>query len=145
MGGIFKNIGSVLVTVNTKYELNRLIEKTIEKEGPDCDLNFIDTSRITDMSYLFNGPYFSGDISCWDVSNVEDMCGMFYNSCFNGDISKWDVSKVKNMRWMFDHSSFNNNISGWDVSKVKNMDDMFSNSKLEELGKLPIWYKQSAR
>ena len=97
MGGIFKNIGSVLVTVNMNRELRDLVTNTIMKEGPNCDLNFIDTSKITDMS------------------------------------------------WMFDHSSFNNNISGWDVSKVKNMDGMFSNSKLEELGKLPIWYKQSAR
>ena len=38
---------------NTRDELLNIIEVTIEKEGLNCDLNFIDTSNITDMSYLF--------------------------------------------------------------------------------------------
>ena len=32
-----------------KNDLIRIIEDTIQKEGNDCDLNFIDTSKITDM------------------------------------------------------------------------------------------------
>ena len=63
MGGIFKNIGSVLVTVNTKCELKDLVDKTIEKEGPVCDLNFIDTPRITDMSWMFDHSSFNNNIS----------------------------------------------------------------------------------
>ena len=95
---------SVKTTVQpeNKYELKDIIEDTIKEQGFNCDLNFIDTSKITDMSALFSESKFNGDISKWNVSNVETMRYMFYNSTFNGDISKWDVSNVKNMSAVFD-------------------------------------------
>ena len=37
----------------TKRELKKIIEETIKKEGNNCDLNFIDTSNIEDMSFMF--------------------------------------------------------------------------------------------
>lgn len=37
----------------TSKQLQKLIQKRIEKEGPYCDLNDICTEKITDMSYLF--------------------------------------------------------------------------------------------
>ena len=79
--------------------LRRIILNTIKKEGPECDLNFIDTSLVTDMSYLFYDiDDFNCDISEWDVSNVKDMSHMFDNAdSFNGDISKWDVSNVRDI------------------------------------------------
>ena len=81
----------------TKEELKDLINQRIRKEGKEVNLNDIDTSKITDMSYLFaDFEDFNGDISNWDVSNVKDMYGMFYGcKSFNQDISNWDVSKVK--------------------------------------------------
>lgn len=68
-------------------ELIQIIGRTILKEGKDCDLNFIDTSKITDMSAVFNDSDFVGDISKWNVSNVRNMNAMFNQSFFNGDIS----------------------------------------------------------
>ena len=41
-----------------KKELEKIIEERIKKEGPNCDLNDIDTSLITDMSYLFEYSFF---------------------------------------------------------------------------------------
>ena len=117
--------------VNTKDELLDLMCNTISREGPDCDLNWIDVSNITDMSNLC-GEYetrnFNGDISEWDVSNVTNMASMFENSKFNGDISEWDVSNVTNMQYMFANSNFNGDISEWDVSNVIDMEGMFERS-----------------
>ena len=37
----------------TKKELEQIIENRISKEGPNCDLNDIDISQITDMMGRF--------------------------------------------------------------------------------------------
>lgn len=112
----------------TKEELRNIIEKELERQGPDADLNFIDTSKITDMSELFEGLYVGNiKIDKWDVSNVTNMSNMFrYNPEFNADLSNWNVSKVTNMYAMFYKAKkFNSTLSKWDVSKVKDMGWMF--------------------
>ncbi len=95
-----------------KEELKKIIENRIQTEGPECDLNDIDVSDITDMSDLFKGSEFNGGISEWNVSNVTNMSHMFegvyvkekckyIDNPFAGDISRWDVSNVTNMNHMF--------------------------------------------
>ena len=116
----------------TKDELKEIIKNRISKEGPNCDLNDIDTSLITDMSYLFANKLFNGNISEWDTSNVVNMIGMFYNSNFNGDISKWDVSKVRSMGDMFVKSKFNQDISNWKINKQCYTRYMFDNCPIKE-------------
>ena len=76
--------------------------------GVTIDLNFLDVSKVTDMSGLFKDFDISPtpekdwhykirlDISDWDVSNVTKMAHMF-DDCDNvdfGDLSKWNRSKV---------------------------------------------------
>ena len=129
------------VQPKTTKELQEIIKDTIELQGNKANLNFIDTSLITDISHLFdnlnNDINFNGDISKWDVSNVTNMSYMFKKSKFNGDISKWDVSNVTDMSYMFESSEFNQDISKWNVSNVTDMSYMFSSSKFN--GDISKW------
>ena len=50
----FLNEAETTVQPKTTEELKKIIKDTIEEQGYDCDLNFIDTSKITDMSALFS-------------------------------------------------------------------------------------------
>jgi len=43
-----KDMSTVVVT--TREQLKSLIKETIDLYGPECDLNFIDVSHVTDMS-----------------------------------------------------------------------------------------------
>ena len=107
----------------TKEELNKLVD------DPEVNLGEIDTTKITDMSELFQDSKrtdFSG-IEKWNVSNVTSMGAMFAGCHdFNQDISSWDVSSVEIMFGMFaDCRAFNQSLNAWDVSKVTNMFNLF--------------------
>ena len=129
-------------------------------------LDRLDTSLITDMSYLFqhnraisfsqrlkrnskniyhdNGNIksygFNFDISNWDVSNVTNMESMF-EGCdnFNINISNWHVSNVTNMKNMFKGcKKFNQNLIKWDTKNVTTIERIFE--ECENLDKIGIMY-----
>ena len=92
------------VQPKTKDELKSIIKQELKCQGPNADLNFIDTSLITDMCALFMRLYIRNiKIDKWDVSNVTDMSGMF-SGCkkFDCDLSGWDISNVVYNNYMFD-------------------------------------------
>ncbi len=74
----------------------------------------LDTSRVTNMSYMF--------FDCSSLTNL--------------DVSNFDTSKVTNMSWMFDGCSLltSLDVSNFNTNNVTNMDSMFwSCSKLTNL------------
>ena len=132
IGKNLSNFSTYSCQPKTKDDLKFIIKSRMDKEGPNCDLNDIDVSLITDMSSMFAYSLFNGDISNWDVSNVKDMWGMFYMSWFNQDISKWDVSNVKSMVSMFSKSKFNKDISNWKINSRCNIAGMFVECSIKE-------------
>ena len=126
--GFFKNAGG-MVRPTTKEELQREIR--IRLDRGQTNLNDIDTSKITDMSFLFQ-PFMKYnlskiDISLWNTHNVTSMRDMFWGCTnFNSDLSRWDTSNVLDMGYMFrDCYKFNSDLSKWDTGKVTSMYCMF--------------------
>lgn len=119
-----------LIIVDDKYHLLELIEDAMYEFGDDCNLNWIDTSNIEDMSYLFDNSNFNGHIELWNTSNVTTFRQTFYFAeRFNGDISEWDVSNAVDMGFMFSGAKqFNQPLDKWDVGGVENMQAMFANT-----------------
>jgi surface protein len=98
-------------------------------------LPLIDTSNVTDMSYMFAfcTNLTSVDLSGWDTSKVTSM-GYMFNGCSSlteVDLSGLDTSKVTSMQQMFSVCSSLTEIvlSGLDTSNVKFMDSMFNNCR----------------
>jgi len=81
----------------TDSTIHQIVKDEIARLGVNADLNHIDVSDVTDMSYMFLDSCFNGDISKWDVSNVKNMRGMFSGSQFNGDISQWKIREDANL------------------------------------------------
>lgn len=114
----------------SKDELISIIKDELESQGPDADLNHIDTYKVTDMSYLFANKNIGNiKIDKWNVSNVTNMSHMF-NLCykFNSDLSDWNTRNVTSMYSMFsDCDKFEGTgLDNWDVSNVTTMEGMFS-------------------
>ena len=97
----------------------------------DIDLSNFDTSRVTDMHYMFWNMHSltSLNISNFDTSKVTNMNAMFMSmwSLTSLNISNFDTSKVTNMSSMFDNTGLTSlNLSNFDTSKVTNMSRMFA-------------------
>ena len=109
------------------------------------NLNVLNTSKVTDMSDMFNGMknLTSLDLSNFDTSNVTDMSGMFsqMNSLTSLDLSNFDTSNVTNMSYMFvclfGMSSLTSlDLSSFDTSNVTDMRYMFN--RLSSLTSLDV-------
>ena len=126
------------VQPKNKRQLKQLINYAFKHNI--YDLNFIDTSEITDMSLLFANCKYDFDISDWDVSNVTNMSYMFYKcNVFTGKgLENWNVSKVKNMNYMFYNcKKFNCDLSDWDISNMTRWKNTFYGC---DKMTIPNWY-----
>ena len=99
----------------------------------ELDLSKFDTSRVTNMSHMFNGMrnLTTLNLSNFNTSNVTNMGGMFFNmtnlTAFN--FSNFDTSKVTDMGSMFyGMSSLTTlDLSNFNTSQVTIMGGMFFN------------------
>lgn len=136
----------LLFTINTKYmsindrnsnlTLAKLLEDTINalsdlKEDviDDCaevsSFPMIDTSKVTDMSHLFEGCKTLKSIPSLDTSNATDMSYMFYDCNDITYIPDIDTNRVQNMDYMFAYCASLNDIPTINTSIVKSMRGMF--------------------
>ena len=98
------------------------------------DLNNLNTSEVTTMSYMFSHcPIYNKygiDFNKFNTENVRSMRGMFYGASSEGgsivNLSGFDTRKVTDMSYMF--AECNNiyfNDSGFDTRNVTDMSYMF--------------------
>lgn len=109
-------------------------DSTYDLKSIYIDFNGIDTSSLTDMSYMFNNcqDVESIILKNIDTSNVTDMSYMFYMFYYAHintlDISSFDTSKVTNMSNMFYNFGIHIlDLSHFNTENVTNMNDMFNN------------------
>ena len=97
----------------------------------ELDLSKFDTSRVTNMSHMFNGMrnLTTLNLSNFNTSNVTNMGGMFFNmtNLTTLNLSNFDTSKVTNMGSMFYGISnlTTLNLSNFNTSQVTIMGGMF--------------------
>ena len=95
------------------------------------DLNYFDTSNITDMEAMFENceSLTSLDLSSFDTSNVTNMSGMFRvcQSLASLDLSNFNTFSVTDMSYMFYGcvNLISLDISYFNTSNVTDMRDMF--------------------
>ena len=101
----------------SKEQLRSIIKQELERQGPDADLNHIDVSEITGMSWLF---------CCLDVCDIK--------------IDSWNVSNVRTMESMFDGCDrfIGTGLDNWNTENVAIMTNMFRDC--DAIVKLPRWY-----
>ena len=96
-------------------------------------LEYLNTEKVTDMSYMFNNcsKLTSLDVTKFNTANVTNMSYMFYscNALTSLDVTKFNTAKVSNMGYMFFNCS---KLTSLDVTKfntvnVTNMSEMFNN------------------
>lgn len=129
----YKNNTIYLYTTADKIYLNENAAFTFSglQELINLDITKFDSSKASDISYLFSEDYkiSSIDLSLFDTTNAVDTSRMFYEvkSLQSLDISSFDTRNVNNMRQMF---------KGLRVAKTLNLGDNFYTSKVTNMYQL---------
>lgn len=87
---------------------------------------FLETSNVTNTSYMFNWCYKLEYIPLYDLSNVTNIRGMFDNCSSLTSIPQLDTHNVTDMSWMFQGCESLTTIPQLDTSNVTNMSMCFA-------------------
>lgn len=133
------NFWEVTIAGNGRVKLNKsakLLFKALGTYAGKIEMNGIenlDTSEVTDMSYMFTdgSQYTDLDLSSFDTSNVTTMSGMFLNcsKLTNLNLANFDTKNVVKFTNLFNGCSSieNINLSSFDTSNATKMYAMFGN------------------
>lgn len=122
----------------TSSDCSRLFQQTTTQHSNGFEFkNLTDTSKVTNMSYMFYQAKYFGKLKkdvglkYLDTSAVTNMSAMFYQATeFDNDLSSFDVSNVTDMTDMFNSAEkLSYSLNGWDVSNVTSFEAMFYDSK----------------
>lgn len=112
------NPSKATIIVHDRDDLEALVTTALKEEGPLCNLNHLDVSRVKHFFNLFRFKEFNGDISQWDVSGGEHFMHMFQGSTFSGDVCGWSMTRAKSITGMFQDSPFAGDLSAWNFASL---------------------------
>ena len=129
-GKVYAPEDSSALFSNIYFENGNFI-KDIVFNPVTLDVSNVDTSKVTDMEYMFYGlsNLMNLDVTKFDTRKVTNMGGMFtyLSNVTNLDVTHFNTSKVTDMSSMFSGMSklTNLDVTKFDTSSVKAMIGMF--------------------
>ena len=132
------NFWEVTIAGDGKVKLNKSAIKFFKALGTYAEkinidgIENLDTSGVTDMSYMLEGPQYTDlDLSSLDTSNVTTMSGMFLNcsKLTNVNLANFNTKNVVKLTNLFNGCSAieNINLNSFETSNVTGMYGMFEN------------------
>ena len=126
-----KTIKDLILTKVTNT--SKMFQNCTSLTSETLDLSGLNTTKVTDMSYMFAGSSLSNlDLSNFKTENVTTMNSMFAgcSSLATLNIDGFDTRKVINMENMFNGTAFTElDLCSFDTRKVKKIDGIFSDMK----------------
>ena len=128
----YNNVSPRVLTDSDKSIDNKIFIIPVKLDGTPL----LDTSKVTDMSNMFDGCRNLTIIPLLNTDNVTNMSNMFYYCKNLITIPQLNTSNVTNMAGMFDNCSNLTAIPELDTSNVTNMGSMFTDC--ENLTTIPL-------
>ena len=122
--------GPVVITGTSGTEARDSFRSALTARGLDYktvrEVPFLlDTSNVTDMSYMFSGCSSLTSVTSMDTSNVTNMNGMFSGCSSLTSVPNMDTSQVTSMSSMFSRCTALTSVPNIDTSNVTTMSSMF--------------------